>query len=83
MENNGKLNDARVGVCAGMENQGKKRLSRDQRVSFICPANRSEDRKLNLVPPVYTDTSGNPKLYLLNFRRTFASCSACIEKIDW
>lgn len=27
-------------VCAGMEKQGKKRLSRDQRVSFICPTNR-------------------------------------------
>ncbi|GLD58852.1 dual oxidase 1 [Lates japonicus] len=25
----------------GMEKQGKKRMSRDQRVSFICPANRS------------------------------------------
>lgn len=28
-------------VCAGMEKHGRKRLSRDQRVSFICPANRS------------------------------------------
>lgn len=27
-------------VCAGMEKQGSKRLSRDQRVSFILPANR-------------------------------------------
>ncbi|KAM9807754.1 dual oxidase 1 [Neosynchiropus ocellatus] len=26
----------------GMEKQGRKRLSRDQRVSFICPANRSD-----------------------------------------
>lgn len=44
-------------VRAGMEKQGKKRLSRDQRVSFISPANRSENRKLSLI--CSTDTSGN------------------------
>uniref|UniRef100_H3C2A7 NAD(P)H oxidase (H2O2-forming) n=1 Tax=Tetraodon nigroviridis TaxID=99883 RepID=H3C2A7_TETNG len=27
-----------VAVCAGMEKRGQRRLSRDQRVSFICPA---------------------------------------------
>lgn len=79
MKNNGKLkqlNKIRVKfyfvcwcVCAGMEKQGKKRLSRDQRVSFICPANRSENRKRNLVSPVYTDTSGNHLISFTCFHR--------------
>ncbi|XP_067356679.1 dual oxidase 1 [Channa argus] len=32
----------------GMEKQGKKRLSRDQRVSFICPANSNKTEGLEL-----------------------------------
>ncbi|XP_047452502.1 dual oxidase 1 [Mugil cephalus] len=58
----------------GMEKQGKKRLSRDQRVSFICPANsdyktdgleiRRRKKLISNAPNVYV----NPKreLYIRN-----------------
>ncbi|KAI3371209.1 hypothetical protein L3Q82_023837 [Scortum barcoo] len=62
----------------GMEKQGKKRLSRDQRVSFICPANRSSIITPNVyVKPKREQYIRNPiqqkiqqfKRFIENYRR--------------
>lgn len=68
-----------MNVCAGMEKQGKKRISREQRVSFICPGNRSANRLRSLIQItnlllVNVDKNKDP-LELCNF---YIPCVHCV-----